>query len=189
MRTSMRFCGMVLVLVSLTSAWPLSATQFTDDRLIAGHATPQARTQPRGKLDQLIHHYAGRYRVDPALVKAVIHAESGFRARARSHKGARGLMQVMPRTGRFYGARDLDDPSQNLRAGIKHLRYLLDRHRNDLRLALAAYNAGSTAVKRYGTVPPYPETRRYVAKVLRYRGHYQAQMKTANASVATPARG
>ena len=127
----------------------------------------------RTRYDEMIRTYAGRYGVDPALVKAVIQAESGFRARVRSHRGARGLMQVMPGTGRAYGARNLYDPKQNLRAGIRYLRYLLDRHDNDPQLALAAYNAGAGAVKTYGGVPPFAETRGYVAKVLRYHRRYQ----------------
>jgi soluble lytic murein transglycosylase-like protein len=134
----------------------------------------------RTRYDEMIRTYAGRYGVDPALVKAVIQAESGFRSRVRSNRGARGLMQIMPGTGRAYGVRNLYDPKQNLRAGIRHLRYLLDRHDNDPTLALAAYNAGARAVKTYGGVPPFAETRGYVAKVLRYHRRYQtASVKTA----------
>jgi soluble lytic murein transglycosylase-like protein len=146
---------------------------------------PAEDTAPIGlrtRYDEMIRAYSGRYGVDAALVKAVIHAESGFRARVRSHRGARGLMQVMPRTARAYGVRNLDDPKQNLRAGIRYLRYLLDRHDNDPRLALAAYNAGSGAVKTYGGVPPFAETRGYVAKVLRFQRRYQ----TASARAAGP---
>jgi soluble lytic murein transglycosylase-like protein len=127
----------------------------------------------RTRYDEMIRTYAGRYGVDPALVKAVVHAESGFRAGVRSNRGARGLMQVMPGTGRAYGAHNLYDPKQNLRAGIRYLRYLLDRHDNDPKLALAAYNAGARAVKTYGGVPPFAETRGYIAKVLRYHRRYQ----------------
>ena len=136
----------------------------------------------RTRYDEMIRTYAGRYGVDPALVKAVIQAESGFRARVRSNRGARGLMQVMPGTGRAYGVRNLYDPKQNLRAGIRYLRYLLDRHDNDPQLALAAYNAGAGAVKTYGGVPPFAETRGYVAKVLRYHRRYQM----ASAQVPAP---
>jgi soluble lytic murein transglycosylase-like protein len=136
----------------------------------------------RTRYDEMIRTYAGRYGVDPALVKAVIQAESGFRSRVRSNRGARGLMQIMPGTGRAYGVRNLYDPKQNLRAGIRHLRYLLDRHDHDPTLALAAYNAGARAVKTYGGVPPFAETRGYVAKVLRYHRRYQ----TASAKTAVP---
>jgi soluble lytic murein transglycosylase-like protein len=128
------------------------------------------------RFDDLIRKYALRYGVEPALVKAVMHAESGFRTRVRSLAGARGLMQVMPRTGRAYGVRNLYDPNENVRAGVRHLRFLLDQHHNDPMLALAAYNAGSGTVERYGGVPPFPETRRYVQMVLRYRRSYRWQM-------------
>lgn len=128
------------------------------------------------RFDGLIRKYARRYGVEPALVKAVMHVESGFRTRVRSLAGARGLMQVMPRTGRAYGARNLYDPNENVRAGVRHLRYLLERHHNDATLAVAAYNAGSRTVCQYGGVPPFPETRHYVETVLRYRRSYHAQM-------------
>jgi hypothetical protein len=103
--------------------------------------------------------------VDPGLVHAVVAAESGYTPSARSRKGALGLMQLMPVTARQYGVTDPLDPEANLAAGIRHLRSLLDRF--DLRLALAAYNAGEAAVRRYGGVPPYPETRAYVDRILR----------------------
>jgi soluble lytic murein transglycosylase-like protein len=103
--------------------------------------------------------------VDPTLVKAVALVESGFNARARSSKGAQGLMQLMPQTAAQYGVTNLHDPYQNLTAGAKHLRELLDRYEGDVTLALAAYNAGSGAVARYGGVPAYAETRDYVKKV------------------------
>ena len=136
----------------------------------------------RTRYDEMIRVYAGRYGVDAALVKAVVHAESGFRVRVRSRCGARGLMQVMPRTARAYGVRNLYDPKQNLRAGIRYLRHLLDRHDNDPKLALAAYNAGSGAVRAYGGVPPYAETRGYVARVLKFQRAYQ----TAAAPAESP---
>jgi soluble lytic murein transglycosylase-like protein len=190
----MRIYGIVVALLSLAGSWPFPTAHPIDDDLVLTSSAvaaprPQVATHRHGRFDELIHQYAGRYRVDPALVKAVIHAESGFRAGARSRRGARGLMQVMPRTGRAYGARNLDDPSENLRAGVRHLRYLLDRYGQNPRLALAAYNAGSSVVKRYGDVPPYPETRRYVARVMRYRGRYSAQMKTVELPTPGPARG
>jgi len=106
---------------------PQTAQQVDDD-----DATP---VLVRTRYDQMIRAFAGRYGVDAALVKAVIHAESGFRTRVRSNRGARGLMQVMPRTARAYGVRNprnLYDPKQNLRAGIRHLRYLLDRDRKSV---------------------------------------------------------
>jgi soluble lytic murein transglycosylase-like protein len=135
---------------------------------------PTARApRPRG-FDLLILEYARRYGVDGALVKAVIHAESRFDPSARSHRGAVGLMQLMPRTARVYGVRNLTDPRDNIRAGVQHLKRLLSRHGN-LKVALAAYNAGSTSVRRHRGVPPYPETREYVTKVMRYHGKYQRE--------------
>jgi soluble lytic murein transglycosylase-like protein len=126
-----------------------------------------------GRYDEIILEYAARYRVDPALVKAVIHVESRFQRHARSHRGARGLMQLMPRTGRAYGARDLYDARHNIRAGTSYLRSLLRRYGNDLRLAVAAYNAGARKVDLHRGIPPYRETRQFVTKVLRYHQHYR----------------
>lgn len=115
----------------------------------------------------LIHEKAAKYDVDPALVAAVIEQESRFRAGARSQVGARGLMQLMPRTGRWMGARDLYDPEQNVDAGVKYIRYLHQKYDGDLKKTLAAYNAGEGNVARYRGVPPFRETRQYVKKVLK----------------------
>ena len=121
-----------------------------------------------------IEHAARQYRVDPALVRAVIHAESGFNARARSHKGAQGLMQLMPATARELGVRNAMLPHENIRGGARYLAELLARFRHDVVLATAAYNAGPEAVQKYAGVPPYAETRVYVQRVRilhqRYRG-------------------
>ena len=122
--------------------------------------------------DSIIQKIARRQRVDTALVKAIIHAESAFNPYATSHKGARGLMQLMPSTAAQYGIRDLYNPEKNIRAGVSHLKYLLKKYRYNNRLAIAAYNAGETAVKRYRGIPPYSETRTYVTRVLRYKRHY-----------------
>ena len=103
--------------------------------------------------------------VESALVRAVIAVESAFNRYARSHKGALGLMQLMPATGRMYGVVNPYDPWQNIRAGTEHLRSLINQF-GDIRLALAAYNAGATPVKRYNGIPPYRETRSYVKKVM-----------------------
>lgn len=117
----------------------------------------------------LIESVSLRHGIDPALVHAVVAAESNYRPSARSHVGARGLMQVMPATARELGvtsARRLFDPQENLEAGVKYLKSLLERFDGDLPTAIAAYNAGPGAVARYAGIPPYPETRNYVRKVL-----------------------
>ena len=112
-----------------------------------------------------IAHAARQFRVDPALVRAVIHAESGFNPRARSGKGASGLMQLMPGTARMLGVADALQPKDNIRGGAQYLAELLARFGNDTRLATAAYNAGPSAVQKYAGVPPYAETQVYVQRV------------------------
>lgn len=115
---------------------------------------------------ELIHAKAEKYDVDPALVAAVIENESRFKPRARSHKGARGLMQLMPKTGHWMGARNLYDPEQNVDAGVKYLKYLEKRFDGNQTKIIAAYNAGEGNVQRYGGIPPFRETRSYVKKVM-----------------------
>jgi soluble lytic murein transglycosylase-like protein len=122
-------------------------------------------TLPATPFDPYIDVVAAEAGLSPVLIKAVALVESGFDARAISPKGAQGLMQLMPGTAAQYGVADAFDPLQNLRAGATHLRGLLDEFGGDLTLALAAYNAGSNAVRRHGGVPDYRETRDYVRKV------------------------
>ncbi len=108
---------------------------------------------------------ARQYALDPALVRAVIHAESGFNAQARSQKGAMGLMQLMPETARMLGVTQPHNPESNILGGSQYLAGLLVRFKNDVTLATAAYNAGPEAVQRYAGVPPYAETQVYVQRV------------------------
>lgn len=125
---------------------------------------PSARLENRAEYDAIIARISRAHGVDSTLVRAVIQVESAYQPDARSRKGAVGLMQVMPATGRQYGIRRLTDPALNIEAGVRHLKTLLTRY--PLHLALAAYNAGEAAVTRFHGVPPYPETETYVAKVM-----------------------
>ena len=113
-----------------------------------------------------IREAAERHGVPEGLISAVIRIESGFNPQAISRKGARGLMQLMPGTASMLGVRDSFDPRQNIDGGVRHLRALIQRFGNDFHLALAAYNAGEGAVVSSGGIPPYPETRDYVTRVL-----------------------
>ena len=124
---------------------------------------PQARRITA--FDGLIAEQAAQHGVRADLVHAVIQAESAFNPIARSHKGAMGLMQLMPATAVQFGVTNAYDPAQNIRAGVTYLKRLLARYSQNEELALAAYNAGPGAVEKYGAVPPYRETREYVAKI------------------------
>ncbi len=123
--------------------------------------------------EELVRSASNRYGMDPNLVWAVMKVESDFNPEAVSIKGARGLMQLMPATARQHQVDNIHDPSQNIRAGVRHLRLLLDRFQGNLKLGLAAYNAGSRAVERYRSIPPYSETRKYVRRVLKYYDFYR----------------
>jgi soluble lytic murein transglycosylase-like protein len=127
---------------------------------------------------------AQRHGLDPNLVLAVVGVESGFRPDAVSHKGAQGLMQLMPATARELGVIDALDPAQNLDGGTRYLRMLVAQYGGDLGRALAAYNAGPGAVKRHGGVPPYRETHHYIKQVLK---RYQ-RTQGAKPKAAVPAR-
>lgn len=119
---------------------------------------------------------ATRYGVDPALVRAVIHAESAFKADAVSRKGAIGLMQLMPATAKDMGVEDSSLPAQNIQGGVKYLAWLLELHKGDVTLATAAYNAGPGAVRRHQGIPPFAETQTYVKRVKILHDRYQKAM-------------
>lgn len=123
--------------------------------------------------EQLIKTCSDKYGVNPSLVKAVIHAESGYRPDAVSSKGACGLMQLMPATAKSLNVADRFNPKDNVEGGVKYLRFLLDTFRGDVPLAVAAYNAGLNKVAKYGGIPPYNETKTYVNRVLSYMKSYQ----------------
>jgi soluble lytic murein transglycosylase-like protein len=121
---------------------------------------------PPDEIEALVSRNATTWQVDPSLVKAIIANESGFNADATSKVGAQGLMQLMPSTAQSVGVRNSYDPAQNVAGGTRYLKGLLDRFNGDVRLAVAAYNAGPGAVEKYGDVPPYAETQNYVQNVL-----------------------
>jgi len=119
----------------------------------------------------IINSACNRFGVDPSLVHAIVKVESDFNPFAISRKGATGLMQLMPQTATTMNVRNTFSPDENVEGGVKYLRYLLDRYEGNVTLALAAYNAGETAVKKWGTIPPYKETQDYVKKILQiYNG-------------------
>lgn len=125
------------------------------------------------EFEQLIKTCSEKYGVNASLVKAVIHAESGYNPNAVSSKGASGLMQLMPATAKSLKVADRFNPKDNVEGGVKYLRFLLDTFRGDVSLAVAAYNAGLNKVAKYGGIPPYNETRTYVNRVLSYMKSYQ----------------
>lgn len=162
---------------------------LTDHKMPAGyklikHYKPWGKRRPKArksgewrdmavrkdKLSPTIKKIAREYALSPSLLHAVIEAESAYKANAISKVGAVGLMQLMPETAERFGVQDRYDPTQNMQGGAKYLNILLDLFKNDLRLALAAYNAGENAVIRHGyKIPPFPETQRYVEKVLSFK--------------------
>ena len=145
---------------------------------------PQAEVLASLPYGDAIAEVARRHQVDGLLVAAVVEAESSFRPKALSPRGAMGLMQVMPATGEQYDADDLFDPEVNLEVGSRYLGSLIDHYDGDLTLALAAYNAGPATVARYGGVPPYQETRDYVERVLaRYLDHHESCDERASTAV------
>lgn len=122
-----------------------------------------------------VNRIAKKYAVDPALVRAVIHAESAFNAKAISSKGAQGLMQLMPGTASDLGVKNAMDAGQNIEGGVKYLAFLLDEFEGDIKLATAAYNAGPNAVKKYNGIPPYSETKVYVERVGILHNRYRTE--------------
>jgi soluble lytic murein transglycosylase-like protein len=163
----------------------------TDERYVLMLRTDEPTEQPASVVRKIheinrsqqktlvpeINRAAFTYHLDPALLHAVIATESGYEVNAVSNKGALGLMQLMPETARLYGATDPFNPAQNIQAGAQYLNILLKRFGNNLSLALAAYNSGESNVVKYGVrIPPFPETRAYVPKVMGLYRKYQRQV-------------
>jgi soluble lytic murein transglycosylase-like protein len=158
---------------------------------VAGKTTPApvqtaGTVQPalsRAELDQFVREISSRYQLDPDFVMSVIKAESNFQARAVSRKGAQGLMQLMPETASQLGVTDPFDPKANVAGGTAFLNQLLEQYHNDPVKALAAYNAGAHRVAQYHGVPPYSETRAYIARIIRdFNAKKRAQMNAASAA-------
>lgn len=138
-----------------------------------GQAGGFGQIVPPERMDRYVWRAAQRHRLDPVLIRAIIQVESGGWADARSAKGALGLMQLMPGTASELSIADPLDPEANILGGAEYLRRMLDRFQGDLLRALAAYNAGPGAVERANGIPPFPETRRYLAKVLHLWRHFK----------------
>ncbi len=165
-------CSTVEAGVKLKTSPSGSIVMYNDGKSRSTHGPrPELNAVQRSDLDQIIVTHARRRSLDPDLVRAVIQVESAYQPSAESHKGAMGLMQLMPATARDLSVVDPWDPGENVRGGTDYLRQLIDQFGGQLELALAGYNAGPQAVERYGGVPPYDETRNYVERVMRlYRG-------------------
>lgn len=132
------------------------------------------------KAEHLYHMFiiqtASHYQIDPALIKAIIMAESGYNTRAISKRGAKGLMQLMPGTAQTLGVEDIFNPHQNITGGVQYFKQMVNRFNGDVKLALAAYNAGSRNVRNYNGVPPFKATHSYIKKVFKYYQLYKDQM-------------
>lgn len=164
---------------------PQASTKQDSNNPILSSAFP---VHPQTNLTEVVNQASGRYRLDPDLVNSVIKAESGFNPRAVSPKGAQGLMQLMPGTASQLGVPNAFDPQANVEGGAKYLRELLERYNFDLRKALAAYNAGPQRVEQFGGIPPYYETRAYVARIVKdFNKKKLAQQKAATQKAPTRA--
>ena len=145
------------------------AAQAPAKMVQAAESVKQQFFQKEVPFGSIIYSEAKKNDLPPELVAAVVHTESKFVPTARSHAGAVGLMQLVPKTGRWLGAKDLTNPAQNITAGAKYLRYLTDRFGGDTQKAIAAYNAGEGNVRKFGGVPPFKETRNYVQRVASFQ--------------------
>jgi Transglycosylase SLT domain len=165
--------GLVMLLLVIVPGYVMSrpvSDEWPEAPAVLGRSRPSASNEtrvPTAVIAEHIREVGQRYGVSEALIASIIAVESEYNPRAVSRKGARGLMQLMPATATSLSVDDPFDPRENIEAGVRHLKRLMDRFDNNLPLVLAAYNAGEQAVLRYRGVPPYRETRQYVARVLR----------------------
>ncbi len=177
------------MLAATAAGAEVKLTRLADGSLLMsndGSRRSAASLAATADIERLIDNHARRQQLDPRLVHAVVRVESGYDPVALSRKGAMGLMQLMPDTARALGVDDPYDPDQNLRGGTAYLRQLLDRFRGNLELALAGYNAGPEAVDRYRGLPPYPETRGYVGRVLGLFRGQEAAVAALRAAAGRP---
>jgi soluble lytic murein transglycosylase-like protein len=137
--------------------------------------------KPEHLYQPIILKVANRYQVDPAIIKAIIMAESSYNPKAVSKRGAKGLMQLMPKTAREMGVKDIFNPEHNISGGVRYYKKLLKQVDGDVKLALAAYNAGLRMVKKHNGIPPFKATRYYIKKVFEYYQHYKKQIEMKEA--------
>jgi soluble lytic murein transglycosylase len=175
----------VRVYTNIPPKGPVQDLQITG-RPLPEPAAGVTAAAPGISYDTIIEKYAGEYRLDPALIKSIIATESAFNTKAVSHKGAQGLMQLMPATAARHGVRNPFDPEENIRAGTKHMRLMMDMFENDLSLSLAAYNAGENLVQRVGRIPQIKETHDYVRTIRRRYGKNQMSFPEESASSTPP---
>jgi len=185
--------GLAVLVLTIVPAYLLSRPNATDTArtvvsIARSNDSAEAATDEftAVEIEAHIRAVAIRYRIAPLLVAAIVEAESEFNPRAVSRKGARGLMQLMPLTASSLRVEDTFDPYKNIEGGVRHLRRLMNRYNGNLPLVLAAYNAGEQAVAVYGGVPPYRETRRYVARILRRLGQRETSPVGTRATGRVP---
>lgn len=174
----LRLASMVILALPLMAFTHLTEQAAPDPSVSSGKqgiTVATSRLKFR-EFDPIILRAARQHQVDPALVKAIVMAESGFNPRAVSTQGAQGLMQLMPKTARALGVKDSFNPEHNIDAGVRHLKSLLNKFDNNLRHAVAAYNAGSSKVKKHNGVPPFRSTRIYLKKVFQYYRYYKGEI-------------
>jgi soluble lytic murein transglycosylase-like protein len=176
----------------MAERWRISPETFLNSSIAHAQECPNPPKQSLKKVSRrlyelrseklyypVIQEAADKYQVDPALIKAIIKAESGYNPEALSHRGAIGLMQLMPTTAKSLGIEDSFNPKHNIHGGVKYFSQLLDRFSGNVKLALAAYNAGSRYVKKYRGIPPFKATRIYIQKVIEYYQNYKKQLAAA----------